>query len=417
MTSHSVISAEHSSTTERPPSADSCRSRHVLHVVRSLEVGGLERLVADMVRVRGTETTSVACFCAAGAFAEPLKQAGARVLTYSGSDSRFGRMSWLAKIIRTLRPDIVHCHNIYAFLYAGLVAWWCRHRGLVVTKHGQTIPDTPLVRWLFPLLLRRAAVVCVSQDIRDSMESRFPASAGNLRYIRNGIDMSAYGAASDRAAIRTSLGVDRDSVVLGSIGRLTVEKGYDVLLTAFANVDARGRKLRLVIAGDGPCRDELTQQISRLGLSDRVKLLGERHDVPELLSGFDAFVLASRSEGQPLSVIEAMASGLPIIATTAGGIPSLVRHGVCGVLVSPNDSAALQATLTDFIDRPDEFRAFGRVAEQTAKSAFGVSQMLADYEQVYEHTLDSAQSRSSAGEPCGFTVTPPTSLKSDTLQG
>jgi glycosyltransferase involved in cell wall biosynthesis len=388
-----VRESGHDLARERPRTHNS--RRRVLHVVRSLEVGGLERLVANMVQARGFDITQVACLLTAGAFAEPLRNAGANVRSYSGRDARTARFAWLKRIVCELRPEIIHCHGIYSFLFGGLVAKWCRTEriGLVLTKHGQAIPETPLVRYLAPWLMKRACVVCVSPDIEGIVQARFTQSLGATCYIPNGIDLSAFAARKEKQDARAAVGLPADAFIVGSVGRLSSEKGFDVLLDAVANLAAEQLRFMLVIVGEGPQKPGLVKKIQQSGLSEHVLLLGERHDIPNLLASFDGFVLASRSEGQPLSVIEAMASGLPVIATAVGGIPSIIEDGVTGMLVPPEDSAAIGHALRELALRPDDFRPLGVQAAHVARCRFGMSPMLDAYEHAYETALEMASRR------------------------
>ena len=146
----------------------------------------------------------------------------------------------------------------------------------------------------------------------------------------------------------------------------------------------------LVIVGNGPCQSQLHDQVSHLGIADRVLMLGERGDIPLLLSCFDGLVLASRSEGQPLSVIEAMACKLPVIGTSVGGIPTLVRAQKTGLLVPPEDAAALAIAIDDFVRRPEHFRQLGARGAELAEREFSILRMLDEYDDVYETALQRA---------------------------
>jgi glycosyltransferase involved in cell wall biosynthesis len=206
--------------------------------------------------------------------------------------------------------------------------------------------------WLFRLAKRRQTWIAVSEHARVTVARLFDVPVESIGRIYNGVDVEAYtGASSTREVeeIRESLGLTRGDIVILSVGRLTSQKGFPDLLVAFANVVRDREAVRLLIAGDGPERGQLERLISSLQLTDRVRLLGnvERPDL--LYRAADLFVLPSQYEGFPFAMLEAMAAGLPVVATRFGGADEMVEHGREGLLVSSGDvdglAGAIQATL------------------------------------------------------------------------
>jgi len=201
-----------------------------------------------------------------------------------------------------------------------------------------------------------------------------------LRGVPNGIPLSAFGPDPDASArIRAELGIPADAFVVGTVGRLAPEKDYPLLVRAIA--PALGEAMRLVIVGDGECRERLRESIP----ADRaayVTLTGMRRDVPALLAAFDLFVLSSRTEGLPLAIPEAMATGLPVVATAVGGLPGIVPRE-CGLLVPSGDAHALGGAIDALARDRYRARAMGRAARSHALDRFSIDRMTDAYEAIY----------------------------------
>jgi sugar transferase (PEP-CTERM/EpsH1 system associated) len=360
---------------------------HVVHVVHSLGVGGLENGVANLVAAPPAGIRhSVVCLTAAGPFRERLgpavtvRQVGKR----PGHDLRaFLR---LVRVLSELRPDVVHSRNWATF--DAVPAARLAGVGVVVHgEHGRDVGDPDGLhprrnRWrrrLGPLVTR---FVTVSRDLRRWLVETVGIPAGKVVVICNGVDTSRF-APGDRRAARAVLGLPADADVIGTVGRLDPIKDQAGLVRAFAGIAREYPRARLVIAGDGPCRDDLERLVSNLALGDRVHLLGERRDVPLVLAAFDLFVLPSIAEGISNTLLEAMATGLPVIATRVGGNPELVEEGVNGFLVPRRDPGALQAALARYLDDPHLAVVHGKASRQSAVEEFGLERMRAAYGRLY----------------------------------
>jgi glycosyltransferase involved in cell wall biosynthesis len=194
-------------------------------------------------------------------------------------------------------------------------------------------------------------------------------------------------APAGRQAARAALGLGPEHVVIGTVGRLDPVKDQVGLLKAFSQLPDDSRTL-LLIVGDGPCRQDLEAAVDALGLRERVRLLGERNDVPAVLSAMDVFVLCSVGEGISNTILEAMATGLPVVATRVGGNPELVTDGSTGFLVEARSPAALATSLRRYLDDPTLLAKQGRAARDHTEAEFSLERMVGAYERLYGRLLD-----------------------------
>jgi glycosyltransferase involved in cell wall biosynthesis len=197
--------------------------------------------------------------------------------------------------------------------------------------------------------------------------------------------MDKFAARGDRADVRAELGVAPDAALIGAVGRLTADKGgQDVLIRAVGRVRETCPQVRLVMVGDGPLRPGLEQLTAQLGLTGTVIFTGLRSDVPRLLGALDVFVLPSEREALPVAVLEAMAAGLPLVATRVGGIPEVVEDGATGFLVPPGDVAAMHCVLERLTGDPALAARLGAAGQAHVQAHFTVQQMVRQVERLYD---------------------------------
>jgi sugar transferase (PEP-CTERM/EpsH1 system associated) len=232
---------------------------------------------------------------------------------------------------------------------------------------------------LAPLVTR---FVTVSADLRSWLVEYVGIPAAKVTTIYNGVDTARF-AEGGREVGRHLLGVGDDAVVFGSVGRLDPVKDHVGLLDAFARADLSGVQAHLVIVGDGPCRGELAERCRQPDLAGRARLLGARDDVASLLRGMDVYVLPSIAEGISNTILEAMACGLPVVATRTGGNPELVQDGVTGALVPVGDRAALARALGAFAEDSHFRSTRGKAGRQRAVEEFGMDRMASRYRELY----------------------------------
>ena len=367
---------------------------HVHHVLLSLEPGGLENGVVNVVN--GLDAvefrSSICCLKSTGAFAArirspqvPIRSMGLR----SGND--WSLPLRLARLFRSTRSDIVHTRNAESFFYASVGARLAGVPVLIHSEHGRTFTDRRL-RWHAQRLLSGLAhgMFAVSADLREQLVQHIGLPRARIDVLHNGVDIERF-ASVDRGRARSELGLPWDAFVVGSIGRLVEVKNYPLLLRAFAA--QADRNAILVVAGDGPEHPALSALAARLGISARVRLLGHRDDVPTVLAALDLFVLCSRSEGMSNTLLEAMATGLPAIATRVGGNPEILRDDLDGRLVADDDEQALTMALGELGRSAGMRRMMGERARQRVLQQFSMQAMVQRYAEYYIAQYQRASSR------------------------
>jgi glycosyltransferase involved in cell wall biosynthesis len=352
-------------------------SMRIAHVVHGLGIGGQERLIVQLsheLARRGHEPTIVS-----------LSEGGAMRSEVNGipvhdASRGFSGMAGLVGLFRSGAVEVVHTHNPPPLLSAMPAALLAGVRRRVHTKHGANVYGRRAL-WAARGLVRALdAVVAVSPQTADVARTKERVPEGRLRVVANGIPLASFHPdAEARRRIRAELGIAEGAFVVGSVGRLVVEKDYPLLVRAMAPL--LSERVRLVIAGDGDARGAIEQAIPG-ALARWVTLTGTRRDVPAVLSAFDVFALSSRTEGLPLAVPEAMAVGLPIVATAVGGLPSVVVAGT-GVLVASGDESALGAALGAYASDAPRVRATGEAARAHALATFSLERMADAYERIY----------------------------------
>jgi sugar transferase (PEP-CTERM/EpsH1 system associated) len=290
--------------------------------------------------------------------------------------------------LRALRPHIVQTHN-WATLLEGIVAATCAGVPLVIHAEHGTIQGG---RWRLVtqrFLWRRVhKVLCVSQAHRQRLADTVGFPYDGLMPIRNGVDINAFTPRpADKEAIRAEMGLELDPLYIGTVGNLRPVKNQTLLLQAAQQVCAKYRHVRVVIIGEGPLREQLMRTAEELGIQKQVRLLGARAEIPDLLNALDIFVLPSLSEGLPMSVLEAMACGLPVVATGVGGIPEVVVDGETGLLVPSQDVWQLVGALETLVQQATTRIRFGQQGRQRAVEHFSLQRMVHEYQTLYESLM------------------------------
>lgn len=348
---------------------------------------------------------AVAYWGGRGELAEEFRAAGVAVyrLDFRGKLNPLSVPAFV-RLIRALEPDVVHTHLPLAEFYGNLAAALCRVPVLVSTKHSDhTLFRRPLVRLGHVLMSApNSAVVAVSEHMAGYIRSVGLWPGTPLATIHNGLDVAAVdraGDAADVALLRGEL-APAGAPLIGAAGRLEAEKGFDVLIAAMPRVLEALPAARLVIAGEGSRRPQLGALIRRLGLADRVRLLGPRADILTLMHSFDAFALSSRAEPFGLVLLEAMAARKPVVATGVGGVPEVVIPGQTGDLVPAGDRLALADALLALLAEPDRARCYGEAGRRRVEQVFPLERMLAATERLYRRPLAGNLPDTAGGAPC-----------------
>jgi glycosyltransferase involved in cell wall biosynthesis len=385
---------------------------NILLLVHGLPVGGTEMMVCHLARRLRVEGHDVAigCLDLVGELGLGLEAEGFPVELYGrkpGLD--LGLPGRIARAVKRRAFDVVHAHQYTCFFY-GVLAKMLTGAPLVFTEHGRFYPDRPSVkRRVFNFLFSRRAdrVTAVSNGVKESLRRIEGFAADRIEVVYNGIDVDrlARSAAAAKGVARSRFGVPPLAKVVGTVGRLDPIKNHALLLHAFAAVARRMDDALLLIAGEGPELDRLRALSASLDIEGRVRFLGKRSDIDQVLAALDVFALSSFSEGTPMTLIEAMAASVPIVSTAVGGVPEIVRDGVEGLLVSgtPSDltrgdreneyvdryAAALIRALTD----PACAAELARHALARAKSDFSLDAIAERYVAIYRQAAPSPKSR------------------------
>jgi glycosyltransferase involved in cell wall biosynthesis len=337
---------------------------------------------------------TVACGPQHAVWLADMQAAGVEVMEWPLG--KWGGAAQIARLVRWLteqRPDLVHVHGQFAGGWGRIAAWLAHMPRLVYTPHAVQIRSRPL-RPLYALserLLGRLchAVIYVSEAGRRVALARGWARPEQAVVIHNGVDAAALrrqaAAAEDP---RSGLGLPPTRPVVLQVGRLHPQKGPDILLAAARAVLARRPETTFLLAGDGPWRTALARALQAGGLTENVRILGWRADVPALMAASEVVVLPSRWEGLPYALLEAMALARPCVATTVGGCPEAIESGVSGLLIPPQDPDALAEAILALLADPAWARALGEAAAQRVAQCFSLERSVAQTVALYERLLE-----------------------------
>lgn len=294
------------------------------------------------------------------------------------------------------RADLVHVHGARAALFGRLAASSLGRRRprVVFTVHGFAAPHYPRPRRDAQLAVERLlapwtdAVICVSQAERASLQAAGIGRHERTRVVYNGIPMEAEKPPHDDR-VRAALGISHTAPLITTVSRLYIPRDFTTLLHAFCRVQADVPNAHLLIVGDGPHRPSVEAQVAELGLDSRVSMAGIRRDVLSILAASDIYVLATAGwEGLPLTILEAMACALPVVASDVGGVPEALEHGASGLIVPPRQPDELAAALLRLLNDRAEAHAMGARGRERVLARFTIERMVAETEAIYRNVLE-----------------------------
>jgi glycosyltransferase involved in cell wall biosynthesis len=370
------------------------RPLRVLWLIKGLGAGGAERLVEQSARHRDRALVSPAVgylLAEKSTLVTSLKAQGCGPITCLDARSSWD-LRWIPRLVRLLRSehfDVVHIHSPLVAIGARLAIRSLPRRNrprIVVTEHNVWASHARLTRWADRLTAGKGEVhLAVSGAVLESMP---PAVRARTRVVRYGIDAAEIRRdAPDRATGRRALGVAEREVLVGTVANLRATKGYPDLLTAAATiVREAGDDVKFVSIGRGPLLDELRALHAQLHLGDRFEFLGFRSDAVQLMSAFDIFCLPSHHEGLPIALMEALALGLPVVATRVGGIEELVTDGTEAVLVPPHRPELLARAILDLVRDPERRAAMAQRSRARGEQLDAPS-TVATIEDVYREVV------------------------------
>lgn len=371
--------------------------RVLFQIVPTLRPAGAERVVLHLLQYHDRSKYQPVCIC----LGEPTGSHYERAVEELGVPLHFlgkkqkatlAMMQRLDALFQQYRPTVVHMH-MRGLTYAYPLLLKHRTPVRVYTVHNLAWYDrgTRLQKLVATLAFRyrigRVVPVAIAERVRDSIQQVF--GYANAPLIPNGIAVDEFLLPAEvRLRWRRKEGIPDEALVMVHVGRFTLQKNHEMLIRAFAKLRLPASAC-LLLVGEGELQAQTEQLVRELGVADRVRFLGVRADIPELLNASDIFVLPSRWEGNPMSVMEAMAAGLPVVATAVGGVPELVQDGTTGLLVPNEDTEALAQALQRLVDNPDLRATMGNHARRVAQKRFDARVMTRAYEALYESILAS----------------------------
>jgi glycosyltransferase involved in cell wall biosynthesis len=355
----------------------------IIQLLPSLELGGMERLAVDLARQQIAEGHEPSIYCTSrpGQFAPEAEAANVPVHSFGKTTGFSPRLIRdLVLRLRVDRPDVLHAHNALVLHYAIAAAFLAQVPIVVNTRHGGNSNWDPHCERIWRQALRWTdALVFISEAVREFYVARDRLSTRHTSVIYNGIDLDKF---TSRPAHPSTA---RPTFRIGAVGRLVPAKDHATLIRSFAVVSAAMPLAELHIVGDGPCRMALSQIAASLGLTNRVFLHGASLDVPGFLSTLDLFVLSSISEGLPISLMEALAAGLPVVSTRLPGLTELAPESVVAGYCPLGQPESLAREILRAASRSD-LSALGRAATIWART-FSIRETWHHYQSLFESTL------------------------------
>jgi sugar transferase (PEP-CTERM/EpsH1 system associated) len=379
----------------------------VVHLIYRLDFGGLETLLVDCINHMPPERYrhAIVCLTDYTAFADKITRPDVELVAlHKQPGLGLGIHAKLFKLLRELRPAVLHTYNFACAEYA-VPAWAAGVPVRIHAEHGRDASDPQglnrkhnfLRRALVPFIDR---YVPVSHDLARWLDKVVGIPAAKSELIMNGVDTVRYAPQLPAASLPWAAG----PFVIGTVGRLQDVKDQATLIEAFALLCARRpaarNDLRLAIVGDGPLRERLAQKAQDAGVLELVWFPGARNDIPELMRSFDVFALSSIAEGTPVTLLEAMSCGRPVVATNVGGIPEVVQDGVNGALVPASNPQALAEALGRYVDDRARVAAHGAAAREKIERHYSVAAMVGAYTALYDQLCNSKTTFKEITQPC-----------------
>jgi glycosyltransferase involved in cell wall biosynthesis len=381
--------------TARPDDKDTDRIT-VLQLIGSLRIGGAERQLASLVGEfdRRKLRVIVATMESGGSLVEQFRAAGVDIRPLGFRMRHFvSGVRRLCRLLRDEKVDVLHGHMYHAAWYGRIAGLLAGVPVMIATDHGQELWKKPWNVAFERYMNRHTSLrIAVSEDVAEILRKREHVPEDKLAVIPNGVDVDRFKAGgNERQQVRAELGLSGDAVVVGTVARLVEPKALHIMIRAVAQVADVDPRVRLLVVGDGPLRADLERCASDLGITERVIFTGMRSDIPGLLAAMDIFALSSISEGLPVSLLEAMAAGKPIVATRVGGIPEAVTDRRECLLVEPGDAKALADGIMELIRKPDLAAELGRRAGERVLAEYSIQATARKLEEIYSSLLAEAR--------------------------
>ena len=372
----------------------------VIHIIHRLGIGGLENGLVNLINHMPENRYRHAIICLKNStdFRDRIKQQEIEVIELNKKEGKdFGLYGSVRNVLKRLGPDIVHTRNLSGLEYL-IPAWFAGTKGRIHGEHGRDIYDLDGLNTKYTLL--RKAInpfvhhyVALSVDLANWLNHSVGVHSDKITQIYNGVDIQRF---SPRNGPHLFVGPEgftsSGTMVVGTVGRMEPIKDQLTLIRAFLHLlDSEPKKrnyLRLVVIGDGSLRSEALRLLAEAKAKHLCWFPGERQDIPEILRSLDLFILPSLREGISNTILEAMASGLPVVATRVGGNPELVIEGETGMLVPPSDPIVMANAIRTYLDHPRLLKTHGQAGRKRVEQNFGMEKMVNGYMEVYDKVLN-----------------------------
>lgn len=366
---------------------------NILHIMTKIPVGGVENQLLTVLRTydRNKYLPVVCSMSDKGKIGAEIEEEGIEVVCLNKFKRSFDWtiISDLYRLIKERDIKIVRTHQFHANFYGRVAAILARVPCIIASVHNLYNRDKKIhrrvINWILAGLSDR--VVAVSSAVKEDIIKYDHINKKKIMVINNGIDKELFNS-QDRSTMRKELGIPPDVHVIGTVGRLTYQKGQKYLIEALACLKDKFSKIRLMLIGDGPLKDELKDYTKSLGMDDDVMFLGTRRDVPALLSAIDIFVLPSLREGLVNSLLEAMAAARPVIASDIKPIREIVDSEAVGILVPVKNSEKMATSIEVLLNDRSLADKIGRAARQKVLASFDIKRTVSMYSSLFDEILE-----------------------------
>lgn len=367
----------------------------VMHVVITLDMAGAEHVVYNLTKNLNKELFEViiVVILSRGFLAAEAEKQGIKVILTKKLPRYVSSIypNKLIRIIKEIKPDIIHSHDKCG--HYSFAARLCKVPVVIHTEHGRIFPDLDVLIFRDRLCFRFTdKLVTVSEYLTNYMQKIVGIDNKKIIQIENGVDTKLfYNTLKDQRTLQ-ALGLSQNDNVIGIVARLEPVKDHLTLLSAFAEVVKTVPNCKLLIIGNGSQKQSIEEQIQLLKLSEKVLLLGERRDITDLLAIMDIFVLSSLSEGTSITLLEAMASGKPVVATNVGGNGKVVIDNETGFLVPSREPSIMAEKIIELLSNRDLINEMGIKGQNRVHKHFSLDRMVKEYERLYLNSLNHIQS-------------------------
>lgn len=363
------------------------RRLKVLHVIEDLENGGAERVLINLALGLDKKKFEVAvcCLTRKGRMASELEAEGIAVHVMHKRPGLDARLVWrLRSLMRKLQIDIVHCHVFTANLWGRLAAVLACVPVIITHEHSSfTIDDARRLRLEQWLMRYTTQAISVSEELRQRLVTQGRLPEDKIIALHNGLKFSNAAEATRSERLRQEFGLARFQWLIGAVGRLEYRKNYPLLLEAFVRVQQQLPQCGLLFVGAGPEEERLRQHARALGIAEHVIFAGYHKNVAQWLNLMNVFCSSSQTEGISMAILEAMAAGVPVVATRVGGNPEIIPAREFGILTPSNDASALAQALLEMLQQPEAAQRIAHKARERVLQHFSEAQMLTRVEELY----------------------------------